>query len=202
MITIKELSESIGISKVGITKWIERNGYKDRLQKIGNKYVVPADVEQVIRANFAHREPKKAEPINPAPNSNNDVTSEIIALLREQLEAKDREIDRLHTQVENLQAINADMVKAVRELNTLQAMQLTDGTESEQRKRTPSEPRETTANSESIARERTASEQRENTARSGREAVERTTSEQHVPAGDELVVKSRKRSFFGWLLNK
>lgn len=148
MATIKELSESIGISKVGLNKWIERNGYKDRLEKIGNKYVIPADVEQVIRANFDRREPKPQKVVQNNADADKDITSEILALLREQLETKDREIERLHKQVDDLQKINADMVKAVRELNTIQAMQLTDGSEVGGRvavddpERTESEPRE------------------------------------------------------------
>ena len=105
MVTIKELSDSIGISKVGITKWIERNGYKDRLQKIGNKYFIPVEVEQVVRANFDRRETKPKKVANDTRETENTVTSEIIALLREQLETKDREIERLHTQIENLQKI-------------------------------------------------------------------------------------------------
>ena len=144
MITIKELSESIGISKVGLNKWIERNGYKNRLEKVGNKYVIPADLERSIRSYFDRRDTKPAEVEDHTVNAEKEITSELLALLREQLEAKDREIERLHTQVENLQAINADMTKAIRELNTIQAMQLTDGSE-----RTPSEPRE----SESEVRE-------------------------------------------------
>lgn len=148
MVTIKELSENIGISKVGLNKWIERNGYKDRLEKIGNKYIIPADVEQVIRANFDHREPKPDKAVHSTNDHQNDITTEILALLREQLETKDREIERLHQQVDDLQKINADMVKAVRELNTLQAMQLTDGSEVncrgsvEDPERTASEQRE------------------------------------------------------------
>ena len=156
MATIKELSESIGISKVGLTKWIERNGYKDRLEKIGNKYVIPADVEQVVRSYFDRRDTKPAKVVQNTTDAETDITSEILALLREQLETKDREIERLHQQVDDLQKINADMTKAVRELNTIQAMLLTDGsdrtrdelenedherTESEPRERTPSEPR-------------------------------------------------------------
>ena len=147
MATIKELSESIGISKVGLNKWIERNGYKDRLEKIGNKYVIPADVEQVIRANFDRREPKPQKVVQNNADADKDITSEILALLREQLETKDREIERLHKQVDDLQKINADMVKAVRELNTIQAMQLTDGSEVsgrvavEDHEQTESEPR-------------------------------------------------------------
>ena len=145
MATIKELSESIGISKVGLNKWIERNGYKDRLEKIGNKYIIPADVEQVIRANFDRREPKPQKVVQNNADADKDITSEILALLREQLETKDREIERLHKQVDDLQKINADMVKAVRELNTIQAMQLTDGSGREaveDHERTESEPRE------------------------------------------------------------
>lgn len=146
MATIKELSESIGISKVGLNKWIERNGYKDRLEKVGNKYIVPADVEQVIRANFDRREPKPQKVVQNNADVDKDITTEILALLREQLETKDREIERLHKQVDDLQKINADMVKAVRELNTIQAMQLTDGSEVSGRvaveDQTPNEPRE------------------------------------------------------------
>lgn len=148
MATIKELSESIGISKVGLNKWIERNGYKDRLEKIGNKYIIPADVEQDIRANFDRREPKPQKVVQNNADADKDITSEILALLREQLETKDREIERLHKQVDDLQKINADMVKAVRELNTIQAMQLTDGSEVsgrvavEDHERTESAPRE------------------------------------------------------------
>lgn len=129
MVTIKELSESIGISKVGLNKWIERNGYKDRLEKVGNKYYVPSDIEASVRSYFADREPKTVEVEDHTVNEKTAITEEILALLREQLESKDREIERLHNQVENLQKINADMVKAVRELNTIQAMQLTDGSE-------------------------------------------------------------------------
>ena len=155
MATIKELSESIGISKVGLTKWIERNGYKDRLEKIGNKYVIPADVEQVVRSYFDRRATKPQKVVQTTVNAETEITSEILALLREQLEVKDREIEMLHQQVDDLQKINADMTKALREVNTLQAMLLTDGsdrsgreavedqerTESEPRERTPSEPR-------------------------------------------------------------
>lgn len=137
MITIKALAEDIGISKVAVTKWLERNGCKDSLQKVGNRYMIPLDIENDIRAYFAHKEPKQSKPMNNTLEAEKQLTSEILALLREQLEAKDREIERLHHQVEDLQHINADMVKAVRELNTIQAMQLTGEVE-----RTMSEQRE------------------------------------------------------------
>lgn len=146
MATIKELSESIGISKVGLTKWIERNGYKDRLEKIGNKYVIPADVEQVVRSYFDRRDTKPQKVVQTTVNAETEITSEILSLLREQLEVKDREIERLHQQVDDLQKINADMTKALREVNTLQAMLLTDGSdrtheEPTNQERTESEPR-------------------------------------------------------------
>ena len=155
MATIKELSESIGISKVGLTKWIERNGYKARLEKVGNKYVIPADLEQVIRASFDRREQKPPKVVQNDGEPEKNLTEEIINLLREQLESKDREIERLHKQVDDLQKINADMVKAVRELNTLQAMQLTDGSD-----RTEAEQRENDPIPEKPQRERTTSEPR------------------------------------------
>ena len=161
MATIKELAESIGISKVGLTKWIERNGYKGRLEKVGNKYIVPADIEQAVRSYFDHRDTKPQKVVQNTIDTEKDITAEILALLREQLETKDREIERLHQQVDDLQKINADMTKAVRELNTIQAMLLTDGSGRvavENDQRTTSEQRE---QSKSEARERTPSEPRE-----------------------------------------
>lgn len=148
MATIKELAESIGISKVGLTKWLERNGYKGRLEKVGNKYMVPADIEQAVRSYFDHRDTKPQKVVQNTNSTDKEITAEILALLREQLETKDREIERLHQQVDELQKINADMTKAVRELNTIQAMLLTDGTrdelERDNNQRTASEQREQT----------------------------------------------------------
>ena len=161
MTTIKKLAESIGISKVGLTKWLERNGYKDRLDKVGNKYMVPADIEQAVRSYFDHRDTKPQKAVQNTNDTEKEITSEILVLLREQLETKDREIERLHQQVDDLQKINADMTKAVRELNTIQAMLLTDGSGREaveNDQRTASEQRE---QSKSEARAQSPSEARE-----------------------------------------
>lgn len=128
MVTIKQLAESLGVSKVAISKWLERNQKKECLEKVGNKYYVPSDIEASVRSYFADREPKRAEKDNSTIVSDNTLTEEIIALLREQLEAKDKEISRLQEQVDNL-------IKALREANTLhhQAMQqLTEPEENEE----------------------------------------------------------------------
>lgn len=123
MATIKELADKLNVSKVAITKWLEKNGYRESMEKVGNKFVLPDDIaDEVVRAYTARRQPKKAEPINTAPEAENALTSEIIDLLRSQLEAKDREIDRLQTQIEHLQSVNEDALKAIRELNSLSAM--------------------------------------------------------------------------------
>ena len=118
MITIRELAADVGTSKVAITKLLERTDKKKYLEKVGNKYYVPSDIEAFVRSYFSDREPKKAEKDNSAPIGENTLTEEIIALLRDQLDAKDREIARLQEQVDNL-------IKALREANTLhhQAMQ-------------------------------------------------------------------------------
>ena len=128
MVTIKQLAESLGVSKVAISKWLERNQKKECLEKVGNKYYVPSDIEASVRSYFADREPKKAETDNSASVGDNTLTDEIISLLREQLDAKDKQISRLQEQVDNL-------IKALREANTLhhQAMQqLTEPEENEE----------------------------------------------------------------------
>lgn len=164
MTTIKELSESIGISKVGLNKWIERNGYKDQLEKVGNKYVIPDGLERDIRLYFDRRDTKPAKVEEQTANEKKDITEEILSLLREQLESKDREIERLHQQVDDLQKVNTDLVKAVRELNTIsyKAM-LTEGTPNELREDEESpanHQREKEDHSESVASDRTESEPR------------------------------------------
>lgn len=144
MATIKQLADELNVSKVAVTKWLEKNGYRESMEKVGNKFVLPDDIaDEAVRAYKAHRQPKKAEPINTAPEAENALTSEIVALLREQLAEKDQMIARLQTQVENLTSINADMVKAVHQLNTLSAMQLA---EPEQ----PEEPIKKTENAEDL----------------------------------------------------
>ena len=144
MATIKELADELNVSKVAITKWLEKNGYRESMEKVGNKFVLPDDIaDEVVRAYTARRQPKKAEPINTAPEAENALTSEIIDLLRAELAEKDKIIDRLQTQVENLTSITADMVKAVHQLNTLSAMQLA---EPEQ----PEEPIKKTENAEDL----------------------------------------------------
>lgn len=127
MATIKQLADELNVSKVAITKWLEKNGYRESMEKVGNKFVLPDDIaDEVVRAYTARRQPKKAEPINTAPEAENALTSEIVALLREQLAEKDQMINRLQTQIENLQAVNADMTKAIRELNAIQYHQLAE----------------------------------------------------------------------------
>lgn len=145
MATIKELADELNVSKVAITKWLEKNGYRESMEKVGNKFVLPDDIaDEVVRTYTARRQPKKAEPINTAPEAENALTSEIIDLLRSQLEAKDREIDRLQTQIEHLQSVNEDALKAIRELNSLSAMRQL--AEPEQ----PEEPIKKTENAEDL----------------------------------------------------
>lgn len=133
--TIKELSAELGVSKVGLSKWIDRNGYKEQLQLVGNRYEIPDDLEKTIRSKFSFRGHKTKETINRTSEPEKAVTSEILGVLREQLEVKDREIERLHEEIarlqeslEHIQQANVDTLKALREANALQALQLTEGT--------------------------------------------------------------------------
>ena len=50
--TIKELAEELQVSKVTVSKTIERLGLKDRLQKEGNRFIVPDTVADRVRLSF------------------------------------------------------------------------------------------------------------------------------------------------------
>ena len=98
MLTIKDLAEEIGVSKVAINKKVEHLGIKDQLTKDGNRYLLSDDLADMVRNAFKYR--KENEKGTPADTKGNievdEITAETIRALREQLAEKDRQINRLY----------------------------------------------------------------------------------------------------------
>lgn len=93
--TIKALSEELGVSKTAITKTIDKLGLRSRLQKEGNRYIVPDFVADQIRLHFAG-EGESDQPANnrePAGDPDRDM---IIELLRAEIDEKNQQIRELH----------------------------------------------------------------------------------------------------------
>lgn len=101
-VTIKQLADEIGVSKPYITKRIDALGYKDRLIRQGNKFVVPAFVADAVRESFQ----------KPSSGETAEQPNDLIAFLQSQIEMKDRQIERLQDE-------NAELVKTIQQSNYL-----------------------------------------------------------------------------------
>ena len=93
--TIKELAEELQVSKVTVSKRIEALGLKDRLQKEGNKYIIPETVADRVRLSFNADVPEDRPETKGEPAGDPD-RDMIIDLLRAEIEEKNKQIAELH----------------------------------------------------------------------------------------------------------
>lgn len=112
MLTIKELSADLHLSKTAISNRVKELGLKERLVRDGNKLLIPDDVEKDIRASFQQKRKN-----DPAGGHNADV----IDILASQLAEKDKQIEILMRQIESLQEQNNSLLQTVQQGNYLLA---------------------------------------------------------------------------------
>lgn len=143
--TIRELADELQVSKVALNNRIAELDLKGELIKQGNKYIIPAEVAEQLRESF--RTKRKTEPVQ-------DKSNDVIQILSEQLQEKDRQIASLMRQLEQLQTQNSDFMKVIQQNNYLlaDAMGATDREQNE-----PGEPITVTV-SEDNARTETPAE--------------------------------------------
>lgn len=107
MFTVREFAEQVGVSVQSIYKRLKNN--QDEIQK----FVIVKDKKYFI-AGEAIEEIYKQKQDNNSKQENND--SNIIAILREQLELKDKQIEELNRRLE----------EAIKTLNQQQQLMLLD----------------------------------------------------------------------------
>ena len=98
MKTILELSQEIGVSKVAITKKIQKLGIKNKLAKNGNMFLIDANQEKVIKQAFNYSDDNQND--NKGSESyriNDNQVSTLINMLQGELEEKNRQIEQLQT---------------------------------------------------------------------------------------------------------
>lgn len=105
LISVKALSEELGVSKPTLFKRIDKLGLRSELQKQGKALMIPYEVAEKLREAYkvAEREPEKAEEQNSTKESE-DITSALIEMLKEELKNKEEHIKYLENQVSELQA--------------------------------------------------------------------------------------------------
>lgn len=112
MVTIKELSAELQISKTSVSNLLCDLDLKDKLIKDGNRNLIPDDVADKVRQAFNAK--KKSTPAS-------NVSADVIEILSDQLKEKDRQIDMLMRQIEQLQAQNGSLLQTVQQGNYLLA---------------------------------------------------------------------------------
>jgi len=116
MKSVRQLATEIGVSKTAIMKQIENLGLHTELQRKGNQFVITDEQEALIKSAFT----EKSKTIKSQSESQSDapiiaVLQMTIETLREQLQAKDRQIDTLTAALQASQALQAGALRQLPE---------------------------------------------------------------------------------------
>lgn len=106
--TIRQIAEEIGVSKTTVMKQIENLGLRSSLRKNGNQFAIDEEQERRIKSAFQKNE-TQTETQTSLQIENQNI-SDLIAILKEQIDKKDAEIDKKDAEIERLN-------KAYEELN-------------------------------------------------------------------------------------
>ena len=96
MKSIKQIAEEIGVSKTAVNKKIDQLKIRNRLSKIGNKWLIDETIENTIKNAFID---------NTKTETNSETVSDIVSVLKEQLLIKDKQIEQLQTLLDQEQKL-------------------------------------------------------------------------------------------------
>lgn len=121
MKTIKQIADELGVSKTAVRKKIENLGLQSSLRKNGNQFAIDETQERLIKQAFSSNqtETKNANQSQTANHEVSDLVSVLetsINVLKAELEAKDRQIEKLQMlldQEQQLHALTAQQRKAL-----------------------------------------------------------------------------------------
>ena len=104
MKTIKQIAEELGVSKTAVRKKIENLGLSEKVKTNGNRIEVDERQEKLIKSAFSQKETKTANANEVSEKSETlRLLSSMVSTLTEQLQEKDKQIERLQTELENAQ---------------------------------------------------------------------------------------------------
>lgn len=99
--TIRQIAEEIGVSKTTVMKQIENLGLRSSLRKNGNQFAIDEEQERRIKSAFLKTE-TQTETQTSLQIENQNV-SDLIAILKEQIDKKDAEIEALKKEYKELE---------------------------------------------------------------------------------------------------
>jgi predicted DNA-binding protein YlxM (UPF0122 family) len=98
--SIKEIADTVGVSKTAVRKKIEKLGLQTELLKNGNKITVDENVAKQIITAFDR--PTENETQTEFANQNDNEFSKVIEILQAELESKNKQLASKDRQIEDL----------------------------------------------------------------------------------------------------
>lgn len=123
--TVKDLAEQVGVSKQAIIDKIKKLGLQNNLTRKGNRFVINETQANLILSAFQRKQQVQSTRNNA--NQNNDLLYELVKTLQQQLDEKDKQIERLTALNENLLKISEQSQQL--HAGTIQTQLLTEQTE-------------------------------------------------------------------------
>jgi len=121
MKTIKQIADELGVSKTAVRKKIENLGLQSSLRKNGNQFAIDEIQEKLIKQAFSGSE-TETKNANQSQTENHEVSDLVsvlqttISVLKAELEAKDRQIEKLQMLLDQEQQLHALTAQQIKEL--------------------------------------------------------------------------------------
>lgn len=132
--SIKEIADTVGVSKTAVRKKIEKLGLQTELLKNGNKITVDENVVKQIITAFDR--PTENETQTEFANQNGNEFSKVIEILQAELESKNKQLASKDRQIEDLTRALENTTASLQAEQALHAgtmqKQLSSGEEQEQ----------------------------------------------------------------------
>ena len=132
--SIKEIADTVGVSKTAVRKNIEKLGLQTELLKNGNKITVDENVAKQIITAFDR--PTENETQTEFANQNGNEFSKVIEILQAELESKNKQLASKDRQIEDLTRALENTTASLQAEQALHAgtmqKQLSSGEEQEQ----------------------------------------------------------------------
>lgn len=132
--SIKEIADTVGVSKTAVRKKIEKLGLQTELLKNGNKITVDENVTKQIITAFDR--PTENETQTEFANQNGNEFSKVIEILQAELESKNKQLASKDRQIEDLTRALENTTASLQAEQALHAgtmqKQLSSGEEQEQ----------------------------------------------------------------------